>query len=62
MNLLIKTKVPERAVLLGDLKDLQLNVDKTLTFFEEYWLQDKLFIGGLTELSIADLSAYCEIY
>lgn len=34
---------------------------KNLKFFEKFWLKDGKFIGGLDEMSIADISAYCEL-
>jgi len=37
------------------------NVRKSLKYIDEYFLKDKKFIHGLEQLSIADISAACEI-
>ena len=48
----------------GEIIDVELSRKKLLRMFqlfENIWLKNDLFIGGLPAPSIADLSAFCEI-
>jgi glutathione S-transferase len=44
-----------------DLESLKKDVQRSINFIENYFLKDKKYIHGLEDISIADISCYCEL-
>jgi glutathione S-transferase len=44
-----------------DLEALKKDVQRSINFIENYFLKDKKYIHGLEDISIADISCYCEL-
>jgi glutathione S-transferase len=44
-----------------DMEALKKDVQRSINFIENYFLKDKKYLHGLEDISIADLSCYCEL-